>query len=190
MAVTSIFVRNRCTQRAWHGGCEHEEPTCSQANVNAIAAALDRIYAKIDACDLRGLSDLKSSLKRSHTSDCVWNCGTLDPGVVGRTSGNEITLSPAAFASTQQRFDAIVFHEMVHRCGGTELDSEALENHCYRGAGATPPTSDDFPKFRDDGGHFVNWNGSTGAVTTKGGQALNVNNAAFVDPDPPSDDGW
>jgi hypothetical protein len=113
----------------------------------------------------------------------------LGDSIIGQTSGNEITLTPSAFASTTNRFEAIVFHELVHACGGTELDSEAFENHCYRGAGATVPTSGDFPKFRDDGGRWVNWNGSTGSVTTKDGQALNVNNAAFVDPNPPSGNG-
>lgn len=190
MAVGSIFVRTTCVQQAWHGGCERSAIVCSQVQVDAIINSLNRIYAKIDACDLRGLTDLKNCLKRSHTSDVVWRCASLGGSVVGQTSGNEITISPTAFASTQNRLDAIIFHEMIHRCGGTELDSEAFENHCYRNAGATAPSSDDFPKFRDDGGRFVNWNGSTGAVTTKDGQNLNVNNAAFVDPNPPSDDGW
>jgi hypothetical protein len=190
MAVGSIWVRTRCVQQAWHGGCERSEPVCSQAQIDAIINALNRIYTKIDNCDLSGLTDLKNCLKRSHTSDVVWNCQGLGPDIVGQTSGNQITITPAAFASTQNRLDAIIFHEMVHRCGGTELDSEAFENHCYRNGGATAPTSDDFPKFRDDGGHFVNWNGSTGAVTTKDGQNLNVNNSSFVDPNPPSGGGW
>jgi hypothetical protein len=190
MAVGSIFVRTTCVQRAWHGGCERAVPVCSQAQVDAIINSLNRTYTKIDNCDLRGLTDLKNCLKRSHTSDVVWNCAGLGANVVGQTSGNEITITPTAFASTQARLDAIIFHEMIHRCGGTELDAEAFENHCFRNAGATAPTSDDFPKFRDDGGRFVNWNGSTGAVTTKDGQAMNVNNAAFVDPNPPSGGGW
>lgn len=186
--VTQIWVRTRCVATAWHGGCESEVPTCSQAQVNAIAAALDRIYAKVDGCDLAGLRDLKACIKRAD-QDVVWKCGTLGDSVVAQTSGNEITLTPGAFGSTQCRFDAIVFHEIVHSCGGTELDSEAFENHCYRGCGATTPTSDDFPKFRNDGGRWVNWNGTTGAVTTKDGQALNVNTAGFVDPSPPSGGG-
>jgi hypothetical protein len=174
-------------ERAWHGGCERSERTCSQDEINAIFAALDGICAKIDACDLRGLDDLKRCL-RAASENIVWKCENLE-GLDGQTSGNEITLTPNAFGSSSARFEAVVFHEMVHACGGTELDSEAFENHCYRGAGATAPTSGDFPKFRDDGGRWVNWNGATGAVTTKDGQALNVNAAAFVDPNPPSGGG-
>lgn len=186
--VDSIRVRTRCVETGWHGGCERSEPTCNQSQVNDICAALDRIFAKVDSCDLRGLTDLKNCIKRADR-DIVWKCGTLGDSIVGQTSGNEITLTPTAFGSTQNRFDAIVFHELVHACGGTELDSEALENHCFRAGGATAPTSDDFPKFRNEGGRFVNWNGSTGAVTTKDGQALNVNNSAFVDPSPPGGGG-
>lgn len=181
MPVTSIRVRTTCVQTAWHGGCERSVPTCNQTQVNQIAAALDRIYAKVDNCDLSGLTDLKNCIKRSHL-DTVWRCATLSGNTVAQNFGDEITLTPSAFGSTQNRFDAIVFHEIIHRCGGTELDSEAFENHCYNGSGATAPTSDDFPKFRNEGGRFVNWNGSTGAVTTKDGQGMNVNNAGFVDP--------
>jgi hypothetical protein len=184
----TIRIRTRCVERNWHGGCERSERTCSQAQIDAIFAALDGICAKINNCDLRGLQDLKDCL-RAASENVVWKCDTLGDSIVGQTSGNEITITPAAFGSSTARLEAIIFHEMIHSCGGTELDSEAFENHCYRGNGATAPTSDDFPKFRDDGGRWVNWNGATGAVTTKDGQALNVNNAAFVDPNPPSGGG-
>ena len=188
MAVTSIFVKTRCTQQAWHGGCEQSTPICTQTQINALIDALNRIYPRIDGCG-HMTSSLKNSLKASHTSACVWTCGDLGPNVVGQTSGNEITITPAAFASTQSRLDAIIFHEMVHRSGGEELDSEAFENHVFQSAGATGPTSDDFPKFRDDGGDFVNWVGSTGVVTTKSGTNISLNNAAFIDPNPPSGGG-
>lgn len=189
MAVTSIWVKTTCTQTAWHGGCEQSTPVCSQTQINSIIAALNRIYPLIDNCG-HMTSGLKNCLKRSHTSDCIWTCGNLGPNTVAQNSGNEITITPTAFASTQSRLDAIIFHEMVHRCGGEELDSEAFENHLFQTAGATAPTSGDFPKFRDDGGDFVNWNGSTGAVTTKSGANIPLNNAAFVDPNPPASGGW
>lgn len=186
--VTSIRVRTNCVDRNWHGGCDREVATCSQAQVNQIIGALNRIVTLVDNCNLTGLNDLKTCI-RNADRNVVWKCGTLGDSIVGQTSGNEITLTPSAFGSTQSRFDAIVFHEIVHSCGGTELDSEGFENHCFRGGGATAPTSDDFPKFRNDGGRWLNWNGTTGAVTTKDGQTLNVNNAAFVDPSPPSGGG-
>lgn len=186
--VDFIRVRTRCVETGWHGGCERSVPICSNSQISMIFTALDAINAKVDSCTLTGLSGLKTCIKNAF-ANVVWNCGTLGDSIVAQTSGNEITLTPSAFASSTARFEAIVFHEIVHSCGGTELDSEAFENHCYRGAGATPPTSDDFPKFRDDGGNFVTWNGSTGVVTTNAGQNLNINTSDFVDPSPPSGGG-
>lgn len=186
--VPSIRVRTRCVETGWHGGCERSELTCSTSQTNLIFAALDNINIRVDGCNLRGLDDLKSGVKNAF-KNVVWTCGSLGDSIAGRTNGNEITLTPTAFGSTFSRFEAIVFHEIIHACGGTELDSEALENHCYRGAGASPPTAGDFPKFRDDGGNFVNWNGSSGVVTTKSGQVLNVSTADFVDPSPPATGG-
>ena len=182
--VNSIRIRTNCAETAWHGGCVRSVATCNQTQVDAIISALNRINTKVDNCNLSGLRDLKNGIKRANL-DIVWKCATLGDNVVAQNSGNEITLTPSAFSSTQSRLEAIIFHEIVHACGGTELDSEAFENHCYRNNGATPPTSGDFPKFRDDGGRFVNWNGTTGAVTTKDGQNLNINRPDFVDPNPP-----
>lgn len=187
--VAFIRVRTRCVETAWHGGCERSELTCSQSQINMIFVALDAINRRVDSCSLNGLQSLKNCIRNAF-NDVVWKCGNLGDSIVAQTSGSEITLTPSAFGSSTARFEAIVFHEIVHSCGGTELDSEALENHCYRFAGATAPTSDDFPKFRDDGGNFVTWNGATGAVSTTAGQALNINTADFVDPDPPGDSGW
>ncbi len=189
MAVPYIRVRTRCVETAWHGGCVRSEPTCNSSQTGMIFTALNNINTKVDGCGLTGLTSLKNCVRNAFDR-VVWKCGTLGDSIVAQTSGNEITLTPTAFASTASRFEAIVFHEIIHSCGGTELDSEAFENHCYRGNGATAPTSNDFPKFRDDGGSFVNWNGSTGAVSTKDGQALNVNASDFVDPSPPGGGGW
>jgi len=187
--VGYIWVRTRCVEEGWHGGCERSEPTCNQAQVNAICAAVDRIYTRIKTClNLTGLTDLVNCIIRAH-DNVVWKCASLSSGAVAQCSGNEITLTPAAFASTTARFEAIVFHEIIHACGGTELDSEGFQNHCYRNSGATAPTSDDFPKFCDEGGRWLNWDGSTGRVTTKAGQNLNINTSDFIGTCPP-DGGW
>jgi len=189
MCVATIRVRTTCTQTAWHGGCEQFTATCSQTQVNQIAAALCAIIRKVDGCTLSALQGLKSSLRRA-SQDVVWKCGTLGPGVLAQTDsigGSEITLAPSAFGSTSARFEAIVFHELVHHAGGTELDAEAFENHCYAGAGATGPTDPgDFDSFRADGGNFVSWNQSSGALATTAGDALSPN---FIDPTPPAGGG-
>ena len=191
MCVATIRVRQTCVQTAWHGGCEQFQNTCSQQQVNQIGAALCAINAKVNACSLSGLQNLKDCIRNAF-NDVNWTCGTLSGNAVAQTNaigGNEITLTPAAFSSTVSRFEAIVFHELIHHCGGTELDAEAFENHCYASGGRTAPTSSDFPDFRNDGGNFVTWNPTTGQVTTTAGDVLNVNNAAFVDPSPPTGGG-
>lgn len=184
----SILVGTRCVQHAWHGGCEVLELTCAQAQIDMIFTALDNIYAKVDSCDLRGLRDLKDCLKRSHI-EVEWRCEDPGDGAIAETSGNTIKLAPGLFSSGCA-FESTIFHELIHHCGGTELDSEALENHCYGGSCGFGPTSSDFEKFRNDGGRFVNWNGTTGQVTTKDGQLLNVDANEFLDPNPPSGGGW
>lgn len=71
------------------------------------------------------------------------------------------------------RVGAILFHELVHECGGSELDSEALEHACLA-TGSRPPTNGDYPKFCNDDqfgtnanermGRYVIWNAATGEV--------------------------
>jgi hypothetical protein len=185
MCVPTIRVRTTCVSRAWHGGCERSELTCSSTEINQIFTALCAINRRVDGCSLSGLTGLKDCIRNAFNT-VVWKCATLDPGTVAQSSGNEITLTPGAFGSTAARFEAIVFHELVHHCGGTELDSEALENHCYAGNGATFPTSDDWQKFRDDGGNFVNWDRTSGRLTTTAGDTLSP---SFPDPNPPSGGG-
>jgi len=186
MCVGTIRVRTRCVSTGWHGGCEETALTCSSSQISQIFTALCAINAKVDSCGLSNLTTLKNCIRNAF-STVVWKCDTLDDNIVAQSSGNEITLTPSAFGSTTARFEAIVFHEIVHHCGGTELDSEAFENHCYASGGATAPTADDWAKFRDDGGNFVNWNGTTGTVTTTAGDTLAI---SFVDPDAGGDDGW
>jgi hypothetical protein len=48
---------------------------------------------------------------------------------------------------SEDRIGAVLLHELVHSCGGSELDAESVERFCYDGYGATPPTPDDFDLF-------------------------------------------
>lgn len=185
--VSSIRVKTRCVDRAWHGGCERSERKCTEDQIAALFTALESIYEKVDNCDLNGMEDLKECVKNSHAT-VVWDCTSPD-GAIASSSGDTIKLSPGLF-DDGCRFESTVFHEIIHHCGGTELDSEALENHCYSGCTTFGPSSSDFPKFRNDGGNFVDWDPATGELTTKDGQQLNVNESDFVDPDPPADEGW
>jgi hypothetical protein len=67
---------------------------------------------------------------------------------------------------------AVVMHELVHACGGSELDAETIERICFDGNGATPPMSVDFAAFCKEPnlsgqptthvGHFVVWDAASG----------------------------
>jgi hypothetical protein len=51
---------------------------------------------------------------------------------------------------------AVLFHELVHVAGGWELDAEYFENLFFpEGKGATRPTYDDWPEFKED--KFQGW---------------------------------
>lgn len=181
----------KCVERNWHGGCVKEEFACDTNQRRVINAALTDICNKLNNCTLRGISKLISTLNSKKKSVC-FNCeGCSYDAYINHLGGDRITVCNRSFSSyTQNRMNAIIFHELVHAAGGTELDAEAFENHCYRGQGATAPTSDDFSKFRREGGTWVNWDRKTGNVTLKSnGQELNVNKADFVDPSGGGDGG-
>lgn len=99
------------------------------------------------------------------TSECA--------GLDGQWNGSRILIC----TTSPRRVGPVLLHEFVHACGGSELDSEAVENACYLQSGATPPTSGDFPIFcREDvfGGdpnirvsNFVIWDSRSGEVWVK-----------------------
>lgn len=91
-----------------------------------------------------------------------------------RRGQGRIVLCRPLFALGQERVNAVVFHELIHVCGGYELDAEAFENHCFRRAGATRPTRRDFRLFREcrhagglRAGKFVLWAPDSGRVFVK-----------------------
>lgn len=59
-----------------------------------------------------------------------------------------IALCRDLLVGPQERVNAVLFHELVHACGGDELDGEGLECHCFRDA-ATPPGASDYNLFRN-----------------------------------------
>ena len=182
-----------CVEENWHGGCESYEYTCDTTERSQVSTALSDVEDTTDVenWDLSGVEALRTCL-RSKIGTIEIHCEGCS--FAAYQSGNRVTMCTGTFSDTQDRINAVVFHELVHACGGTELDAEAFENHFYRLSGATAPCCGDFEKFRCDGGNFVNWNRTTGQVTVIGtGDVLNVNTASFVDPDPGAscdEDGW
>jgi len=160
---------------SWYGG-GHDVRDCSTAQQNAITNAYN---AFINRSCLNCFPDLKSCLEAKWQNieiDCTDpDCGSLD----GRQSGNKILICN----TSATRVGPVLLHELVHACGGTELDSEAAEHACFDGSGATLPFGDDWDKFKSetsalDGdekervGKYVIWNSDTGEVwgkATEGG---------------------
>ncbi len=156
---------------SWDGGGT-EVPNCNAAQRDIINAVLATIQRTVDSWNLPCLRRVRDRLQDRLNCSLVVDCGSgdncdgLDGFTDSRGSAN-VTMCPNALASTRARLTAVLFHEMVHSVGGTELDSEALENHFFGGNGATFPTSDDFPAFDSDGGEFVIWDKATGNVFEK-----------------------
>lgn len=161
---------------SWNGGGS-DVRNCNSTQQSTITNAFNRF---IDHNCLDCFPGLENCLKDKWEDveiDC--DCSDLPSNVVGRRQGNKIWLCN----TTSNRIGSLLLHELVHLCGGTELDSEAVEHACFDGSGATLPTSDDWTKFIDetdplDGnedervGKYVIWNRETGNVwgrTSEGG---------------------
>lgn len=123
---------------------------------------------------LNPLGSLRDSIRAKFNEielDCTDpECDRLD----GRTSGNTILICN----TSASRIGPVLLHELVHACGGVELDSEAVEHACFIGNGSTAPFGDDWDKFRSETselngnelervGNFVIWNSNTGEVWQK-----------------------
>ena len=160
----------------WLGGGT-EVRDCTQAQQDAITGAFDRF---IDRACLDCFPGLRDCLRRKWNEveiDCTDpDCADLD----GRLTGNLLLMCN----TSANRVGPVLLHELTHACGGTELDSEAVEHACFVGNGATLPNGDenspksDWFKFKSetsplDGnekervGNFVIWNSDTGEVWAK-----------------------
>lgn len=189
---------------SWNGGGT-QVPTCSAAQQARLNAALGTIQGILNNWNLPCIRFVRDRLQDRINCSLRLNCssGSDCSGLAGYTDSRgspNVTICNID-GMTQARLVAVLFHEMVHSVDGTELDSEALENHFLAGAGATFPTEpDDFDSFRSDAGNFVIWDSATGGVferCTEGGSwnspptvtrgvQLGVN---FTEPTPPSGGG-
>ncbi|MCC8358382.1 hypothetical protein [Salinimicrobium sediminilitoris] len=159
----------------WDGGGTEVE-NCNLTQRNRITNAFNNF---ISSSCLDCFPGLRACLREKWEEveiDC--DCSDLS-GLDGRRRGNKIWLC----VTNINRIGALLLHELVHVCGGTELDSEAVEHACFNGNGATLPTSGDWPKFISETdafqdnenervGKFVIWNRTDGRVwgkTTEGG---------------------
>jgi hypothetical protein len=160
---------------------------CSVSHETLLNECLVLIQAVLDSWDLRCLIDLRDHIQGYLDCEIRITCENCDdPSLQGFTvRGSDASTICGRFldSSTRERIAAVVFHEMVHAAGGTELDAEALENHFFVGNGATAPTDSDFPKFRSDEGEFVEWDETTGELFELClDQNYNVSRGARLDP--------
>lgn len=149
---------------SWSG----DGPACSVEHTALIQTALSDIQGVLDGWDLPCLTDLRDQLQDYLDCSIEIECEDCEFAGMARRGSDSLTMCEDFMdGATQQRITAVVFHEMVHAAGGTELDSEALENHFFASGGATTPTSGDWPKFHDDEGEFVIWDEDSGEVFEK-----------------------
>ena len=194
---------------SWLGGGTFV-PNCNVTNQSAITTGFNILTTLGIPCavNLGNLDQLVNCLRGKTVGSvsidcCDPSCGTgcnQNFGTAPR-GGNSITLcSPALPPNTQADCDVTVFHELIHSCGGTEIDSWSLENHCYAGHGTFDPSGQDFLSQTTDvggglrAGTFVVVERTTGRVFVKRqtggswlspptitrGAELNVNRASYM----------
>jgi hypothetical protein len=90
----------------------------------------------------------------------------------GEARGFCVHLQPRTFdpweKTEKPRLTAVLFHELVHVAGGTELDAEVFENLLFQeDEGAWPPTLEDLREFerRKGKGAWLSLRLDTGIVT-------------------------
>lgn len=202
---------------SWTGGGD-EVPNCNLQERNAIRAAFNFLQSDGVPCvaGIGGLDGLADCLRGKTVDSVEIDChGGSCNGAFGTAhrGGNDINMCNPALPpdGIQVDTDVTVFHELIHSCGGGELDSWALENHCYAGHGTFTPGQDTVRDFEgetsDEGGGlragtFLVWEPGTGRVfvkvesggswnsspTVSRGAELNVNNAGYTLV--PSGGGW
>jgi hypothetical protein len=196
---------------SWTGGGT-EVPNCNTTEIGAIRAALTYLQGTGRPCvaGIGGLGTLDTCLSGRTEASVEIDCrGPGCDGVFGRAplNGNSINLCPPALppGGVQADTDVTVFHELIHSCGGLEVDAWSLENHCYVGRGTFNPAKATVGGFMSEtsdvggglrAGTFVVWEPANGRVfvkvTTGGswssgptisrGAQLNVNAAAYTFP--------
>lgn len=167
---------------------------CSAAEQDRLRLAILAAQAKLtpDLCGLTGLDELRRSMLahlggfRPLIIACSECEGLPADGFTFQRGKGIVAVCRTLLTGHQERVNAVLFHELVHACGGDEMDAEGLECHCFKDGEATPPSSSDYRRFRSlpekNGyhlGHYLMWNPVTGQVYVRApgdqpGAALNV----------------
>jgi hypothetical protein len=168
---------------SWTGGGT-DVPNCSLAERNAITAAFDFMHnnATSGVPAIRafgGLVTLADCLAGKTIGSVEVDCrgSGCGPDLYGNAplNGSSINLCPLALppGALQVDTDVTLLHELVHSCGGLEIDAWSIENHFYRNHGTIGPSTTTFVGETSDVGGglraatFVVWERATGAVFVK-----------------------
>lgn len=168
---------------SWSGGGT-EVPNCNLADRNAITAAfnfmLNDLARGVPAIRaFGGLENLASCLAGKTLANVEVDCrgSGCTSGIFGRAPRNGSSINMCSLSLPTQGLqvdtDVTLIHELVHSCGGAEIDAWSIENHFYAGHGTINPSTGTFVSETSDIGGglrastFVVWERSTGAVFVK-----------------------
>lgn len=169
---------------SWNGGGT-EVPNCILAERNAITTAFNFMNTSaLGAMSALGgrATALSGCLTGKTVSSMEIDCRGpgCTAGVFGNApvGGNSINMCPSGLppSGLQADTDVTVFHELIHSCGGLQIDAWSMENHFYVRHGTFNPgvaTVDDFLSETSDvggglrAGTFVVWERASGRVFVK-----------------------
>jgi hypothetical protein len=161
--------------------------TCNTAQRTAITNAFSFMGRRLTSCvtPLAGeMTELVACLlSQRNFSNVVIDCpsagGNCSSNVFGWTTlgSNVLRMCPSGLPprATAAEANVTLFHELIHTCGGLEIDAWACENHCYRGLGTINPVGMVSTFLSETtalggglrAGRFVVWDPSTGQVRVK-----------------------
>jgi len=174
---------------AWPSG-GNSVPNCDATQQAAIRAALDVVLNTDFIASVRDkggeLSTLADLLAAKNFDNINFDCGgsncTEGKFAFSVFRGNTTTFCAGALPPTSQAVtNSTLFHELVHQCGGAELDAWSLEETFFTGRGFSRgnPSAGRYCDSFGTGwpspaaasglrvGTFVVWNPMTGEVFTK-----------------------
>jgi len=167
---------------SWLGGGV-DVTDCSGPQITAINNAFNNF---INSSCLNCFPGLRDCLQRTFETIEIDCTGSECDNVSGSASGGKIWICD----TSPGQVGPVLLHELVHVCGGGELDAVAVENNCFFGNGALDPAVE-WDTIRSGTGAFggnqdirvgrwVTWNTLTGQVwggnTTSGGPCFQRNN--------------
>lgn len=169
---------------SWSGGGT-AVPNCTLAERTAITVAFgDKDSRGVAGMSgFAGLASLATCMTGKTIASVDIDCrgpSCLASGAFGTAprGGNSIDMCAAALPpmGLQADCDVTVFHELVHSCGGMEVDAWSMENQFYGGHGTLNPgvatVSGFIGQTTDIGGglragNFVVWERATGRAFVK-----------------------